>query len=192
MRASNALGERPGRRLTLVLPALAVALMAIAVCAPAGIASGPKSVNVLKLLGARIARVKRHDGGVPVLLPATMPLPHHDFTASAAKPGRYQLEIDGGEPCGGANVCLFALFTGLRGGHLYGKPVSLHGGIVGRYAQIQCGASCSPPSIDWTLRGVLYTITANPSVGDHRAGTAGAVRAVFVAAANESIDAGPR
>lgn len=192
VRVSDALGFRPGRRLRLVLPALAVALVAVAVSAPSGAASGPKNVNVLKLLGSRVASVKSHDGGVAVLLPATMALPRPDFTASSAKPGRYRLEIDGAEPCGGANVCLFALFTGVRGGRAYGKPIALHGGITGRYATIQCGASCSPASIDWTLHGVLYTIQANPSVGDHPGSAAGAVRAAFVAAANQSIDAGPR
>lgn len=147
---------------------------------------------MLKVLGARIASVKRGDDGVAVLLPATMPLPRPDYTASSASPGRYRLEIDGAEPCNGANVCLFALFTGVRGGHLYGKPVALHGAITGRYATIQCGAACSPASIDWRSGGVLYTIEANPSVEYHPRAAAGAVRAAFVAAANEAIDAGPR
>lgn len=178
------------------LRALAVLAAAAAVLAgaalPAVAAHGSANVNVLKVLGARIASVKRDDGGVAVLLPATMALPRPDYSAASASNGRYRLEIDGAEPCDGANVCLFALFTGVRGGHPYGKPLALHHGISGRYATIQCGASCSPASIDWVEHGVLYSIEANPSVEDHAGAASGAVRAAFVAAANQAIEAGPR
>lgn len=144
------------------------------------------TVNVNHLLGSRIARVKRRDGGLVVLLPTTMPLPTPDFTASTAKKGSYGLEIDGVEPCHGANVCLFALFTGQRGAKLYGSRVALSHGIRGGFADIQCGASCSPASIDWIEHGVLYTIEANPNV------TRDGLAPVFVAAANQAIKAGPR
>jgi len=164
-------------------------------CVPAATdaaAHGAATVSVVRLLGPRIAAVKRRDDGVPVLLPTTMPLQRPNYIASGASPGRYRLEIDGAEPCDGANVCLFALFTGVRGGRRYGSPIGLSHGIRGGYAEIQCGAACSPASLDWVQNGVLYAIEANPSVEFHPSAPADTVRAVFIAAANQAIDAGPR
>jgi hypothetical protein len=173
-------------------PVLLAALLAAAAAGPAAAAAGSATVDVAAALSARIVNVERHDGGVAVLLPTTMPLERPYYTASGASAGRYRLEIDGTEPCNGANVCLFALFTGVRGGRPYGKPIALAHGIGGRYAGIQCGAACSPASIDWVAQGVLYTIEANPSVEYHPNASGGAVEAAFVAAADQAIDAGPR
>jgi hypothetical protein len=147
---------------------------------------------VARLLRSRITLVKQHNGGVPVLLPTTMLLGSPDYTASSASRGFYRLEIDGAEPCNGANVCLYALFTGLRGGRRYGSAVELAHGIHGSFAGIQCGAVCSPASIDWVERGVLYTIEANPSVESQPRVSAEAFDKVFIDAANQAIDAGPR
>jgi hypothetical protein len=121
-----------------------------------------------------------------------MALGRPDYTASGAKSGSYRLEIDGEEPCDGANVCLYALFTGQRNGKPYGKHVTLSHGVVGSFADIQCGAACSPASIDWTEDGVLYTIEANPEIVNHPNVGPSALRAVFVTAADQAIDAGPR
>jgi hypothetical protein len=172
--------------------ALASAILAPAAAGVAASAHPAATVGVVELLGARIANVKRHDGGVAVLLPTTMPLQRPDFTASSASDGRYRLEIDGAEPCEGANVCLFALFTGVRGGRPYGKPVALRHGIRGDYATIQCGAACSPASISWQEHGVRYSIEANPSVEFHPGVAGGTVEAAFIAAADQAIDVGPR
>ena len=176
---------------SLVAVALCAALVVVAPAAGSG-SKRAADVPVARLLAARIAAVKRHDGGVPVLVPDSMALDRPDFTASSASPGRYRLEIDGAEPCDGANVCLFALFTGVRGGKPYGGPVALAHGIGGRYSPIQCGASCSPASVDWVQGGVLYTIQANPAVENRPGPAAGAVRAALVAAADQAIAAGPR
>ncbi len=159
---------------------------------PAAARSSAPTVAVVHLLAPRIAAVKRHDGGIAVLLPTTMPLPEPDYTASSASPGAYRLEIDGAEPCDGANVCLFALFTARRGGALYGTRLTLSHGVRGAFSDIQCGAACSPASIEWIERGVLYTIEANPSIEDHPNVAPDALRAVFVTAANQAIAAGPR
>jgi hypothetical protein len=171
---------------------LLAAVAAAAAAAPAGAAGGSAKIDVPAALSARIAKVKRHDGGVAVLLPTTMALGRPYYTASGASSGRYRLEIDGSEPCNGANVCLFALFTGVRGGHPYGRPTALAHGVAGHYAGIQCGAACSPASIEWMQQGVLYTIEANPSVVYHPNVAGGVVAAAFVAAADQAIDAGPR
>ncbi|HME04623.1 MAG TPA: hypothetical protein VKG38_16500 [Solirubrobacteraceae bacterium] len=144
------------------------------------------------LLRSRITLVKQHDGGVPVLLPTTMLLGAPDYTASSTSRGSYRLEIDGAEPCNGANVCLYALFSGVRGGRPYGSAVALAHGIHGRFAGIQCGAVCSPASIDWIERGVLYTIEANPSIVSQPNVSAKTFDKTFIDAANQAIHAGPR
>jgi hypothetical protein len=159
--------------------------LTMAGCATVAGAAVSPTVEVARLLGSRISSVKQHDGGVPVLLPTTMALGSPDYTASSATHGSYSLEIDGAEPCNGANVCLYALFTGVRGGRGYGSVVELAHRIHGRFADIQCGAACSSATIDWIERGVLYTIEANPSIESHPNVSAKAFEDVF-------IDAGPR
>jgi hypothetical protein len=181
------------RRLPIGLAA--VAALAGAAAAPASsapAAHGSATVGVVRLLAPRIASVKRHDGGVAVLLPATLPLPTPDFTASSSTRDGYSLEIDGAEPCHAATVCLFALFTGQRGAALHGSRLTLSHDVRGAFTDIRCGASCSPPSIAWIEHGVLYTIAANPSIEPHQGGPGDPLQALFVAAANQAIGAGPR
>jgi len=164
----------------------------MAVCATVAGAASTPPVTVAHLLRSRITLVKQHDGGVPVLLPTTMLLGSPDYTASSASRGSYRLEIDGAEPCNGANVCLYALFTAVRGGRRYGSAVKLTHHIHGRFAGIQCGAVCSPASIDWIERGVLYTIEANPSIELQPSLAANAFEQSFIDAADQAINAGPR
>lgn len=180
-------------RHALLAALAAVALSAAAAAAnPFPSAHRAATVDVARLLATRTASVRGHDGGVAVLLPQTMPLDTPDYTAAGADGRGYRLEIDGAEPCAGANVCLFALFTGHRGGRLSGTRVTLSHGVRGAYTDIQCGAACSPASIDWIERGVLYTIEANPAVEDHPGARPDAITSVFVAAADQAIDHGPR
>jgi hypothetical protein len=181
------------RALAILLALVGVqACVVLAVGQTPAAAHGATNVEVVQLLGARVESVARDDGGVPVLLPTTMPLATPDFTASRANDGSYTLEIDGEEPCDGANVCLYALFSGQRGGKLYGSPVKLSHGIAGAFADIRCGAACSPASIDWIENGVLYTIEATPAIDYHQHVSPDASRTVFITAANQAIDAGPR
>ncbi len=181
------------RRLAIGLAAasaLAGAAATPASSAPA--AHGAATVRVARLLEPRVASVKRHDGGIAVLLPGTMPLPTPDYTASSSSRSGYSLEIDGAEPCHAATACLFALFTGQRGGTLEGSRLMLSQGIQGAFTDIRCGASCAPASIAWIEHGVLYEIAANPSVEPQQGGSGDALQALFVAAADQAIDAGPR
>ena len=134
-------------------PVAPLVALTMAGCATVAGAASTPTVAVVHVLRSRISLVKQHDGGVPVLLPTTMPLGSPDYTASSASRGSYRLEIDGAEPCNGANVCLYALFTGVRGRRRYGSAVELARGIHGSLARIQCGAACSPASIDWIERG---------------------------------------
>jgi hypothetical protein len=161
-------------------------------CVAVAGAASTSRVAVAHLLRSRVASVKQKDGGVPVLLPTTMPLGSPDYTADSASRGSYRLEIDGHEPCNGVNGCLYALFTGAWGGRRDGSAVELAHGIHGSFADIQCGAACSPASIDWIERGVLYTIEANPSIESQPNTSADALEQIFIDAANQAIDAGPR
>ena len=53
-------------------------------------------------------------------------------------------------------------------------------GRKGRYIPLSCGASCSPPSVVWKERGVVYEISTD------------ATRAQLVRMANSAIRTGPR
>jgi hypothetical protein len=178
--------------ISVALIMLVLLRIAPALAQTSSAAHGTANVAVVELFGSRIDGVTDQDGGIPVLLPTTMLLQTPDFTASSAKNGSYTLEIDGEEPCNGANVCLYAVFSAQRGGKRYGSPVMLSRGIVGAFADIQCGAACSPASIDWIEHGVLYTIEANPAVEYHPHTPMNALRSLFVSAAKQAIDAGPR
>ncbi len=58
--------------------------------------------------------------------------------------------------------------------------LTLANGRKGRYLPMSCGASCSPPSVVWKERGVVYEISAD------------ATRAQLVRMANSAIKRGPR
>jgi hypothetical protein len=152
-----------------------------------------ETVNVVKILGARVGAVRRNDGGIPVLLPTTLQLTTPKGTESAATHNGYRLELDYAEPCDGANACTAAQFTAQRGKTKpYGTAVTLSDGIKGAYAGIQCGASCSPASIEWREHGVLYSIIATLGVEVQAQPGPGVVTRAFVAAADQAIGAGPR
>jgi len=170
---------------TLGLAAVAGGAGSLALASPGARSSA--TVRVAHLLALRIAAVKRHDGGIAVLLPTTLPLDTPDFTDSSAQNGAYSLEIDGAPNCDEANACLFADFLAQRGGTLFGAPVTLAHGLHGAWANIHCGASCAPAEVDWIEHGVVYTIQANVTVS-----RSASVKALFVAAANQAIMAGPR
>ena len=62
------------------------------------------------------------------------------------------------------------------------RKVTLANGRKGRYLPLSCGGSCSPPSIQWRERGVLYEIQRWSKNA----------RAKLVKMANSAIRAGPR
>lgn len=151
------------------------------------------TVNVERALGGNIAYVRAEDHGIAVLLPTTLRLEDPRKSSSAVMHNSYRLELDYSEPCDGANVCTAAEFTAARGSsRAYGRAVALADGIHGAYSGVQCGASCSPATIQWREHGVLYSISATLGVELAAQPNAGAVRGAFVAAADQAITAGPR
>jgi hypothetical protein len=182
----------PRRRVVASLAAVA-ALGFGAAAAQAGSARPVKSVNVVKMLGGNVVYVRAQDHGIAVLLPTTLRLEDPSKSSSAVVRNGYRLELDYSEPCDGANVCTAAEFTAQGGSsRAYGKAVALADGIHGAYSPVQCGASCSPATIQWREHGVLYSISATLGVELVAQPNPGAVRGAFVAAADQAITAGPR
>ena len=64
--------------------------------------------------------------------------------------------------CGGATACFVADFSAQRGEDPhYTRKVRLTGGRTGYFKPLTCGASCSPPVIEWVEDDVLYWIQAH-------------------------------
>jgi hypothetical protein len=170
------------RRALLPLAATAAALLA----APPALAA---PVDVPAALGPTLARV---DARTPlaILLPDTLEL-DFDGTVHASGAGsarRWSLSLAGAPNCGGATACFLASFTAERGGTpAFRTRVRLRGGIPGWFKPLSCGASCSPPVLQYRRRGVMYEIAAN--VPDR---TNAAARRRLVAAANAALRIGPR
>jgi hypothetical protein len=131
------------------------ALVAIAV--PAFAAS--TTVNVPKKFAKLIPKVSKKSG-LDVLLPDTVKsYAKRNYPTGSATRKRYDLVLGAGPECNGANVCLVAFFSGERGGKpSYKRTVQLTGGVTGYFKPLTCGASCSPPLVQWVQDGALYEI----------------------------------
>ncbi len=127
---------------------------------------------------------------VPIRVPATLNL---DFSGGAYSSGggtrdRYDFAIASIEDCGNASACFLASLTGEKGGsYAFRRRVSLARGIVGRYKPLTCGASCSPPTIEWKQRGHLYRLQAKLAVSGRTK-----QRRAMIRAANSAIRRAPR
>jgi hypothetical protein len=140
--------------------ALVVTILGAVLAAPAFAATAGGSANVIDAFGRQIAIVDKKTT-VPVLLPSKLPfaakVPKLYPTGSATK-NSYSLVFSGSTNCGGANACFLASFEGKRGGKLPGKAnLKLAGGQPAFYKGITCGASCSPATLWFVNKGVLYT-----------------------------------
>jgi hypothetical protein len=179
--------------LLVTVAASAAALTATAAVVPLAASAAPRTTvrRVLLASGLRreIAAIKRHTTA-PVLLPdvVRVAVPHgHDIEQkwSANRRG-WEISLGIGPRCGGANACFVGQFVATRGGSLtFTTRVRLHGGVSGRYKPSTCGASCSPPELQWKVRDVLYDV-------QFRAAGAGSDKRKLVAIANSALAAGPR
>src|SRR3954452_7295593 len=137
------------------------------------------------LLTGTVADVKQ-DTPVPILLPSRI---HTDIDPLYGSGGGsrkdYQISVSSRPHCG-ANACSLAVFSGFKGGKLYGgRKATLARGRHGRYNTLSCGGSCSPPSVTWVERGVLYEIQMDfPSQTN--------ARRELIKMANSAITHGPR
>jgi hypothetical protein len=140
------------------------------------------TVDLPDLFAGELPRVKERTS-VPVLLPQTMPDDFEDyFPTGFGRERRWGLQLGAVEGCGGATACFIATFEGRKGGKPFGRrTVALARGRTGRFTPLSCGASCSPPSIEWKERGATFSIQAK--VRGRRA---------LVKMANSAIRNGPR
>jgi hypothetical protein len=163
-----------------MLPVIALATAALAAATPT------QDVDVPVALADQIAAAKARSD-VPVRLPAKMTVEKGElFPSGTAHKNSWAFGLDAAADCGGANACFVASFTAQKGGRPFGiKRVRLRGGRIGRFTPLGCGASCSPPQIQWKQGTTVYTIQA-------RVGNQSTERRLLVRMANSAIFHGPR
>jgi hypothetical protein len=124
---------------------------------------------------------------VPILLPQTYTTDAQTFFESGSfARKRYTFSLSAGHGCGGATACFIADFAAKRGAKPhYTRKVRLRGGRTGFFKPLTCGASCSPPVIEWRRAGVLYWIQAT-------AGNKRQEKRRLVKMANSALQHGPR
>jgi hypothetical protein len=168
------------RPLVLLLAALALG----GVLAAAGLAAA--TTKLPAVFARQIAAINRSPRAPAVLLPGSLGLDARHLFPSGGPSGRsYDLELGAVRGCGGADACFVASFTAQRASTTFGRPVIVRGASRAGFEPLSCGASCSPPQIDFLVRGILYTIQA-------RLRTSRGDRGIFIAAAESAIAAGPR
>jgi hypothetical protein len=157
---------------------LPLALLLLAVLAPA---AGARTIDVPMRFATQLERAHAQTE-VPILLPQTMRsdfrrfFPEGRATASA-----WRFDLGAARQCNQATACFIAEFKGVRDGRPSGRrTIRLGRGRTGYFRPLSCGASCSPPSIEWRERHTLYSIQAK--VGKRE----------IVRMANSAIRNGPR
>ena len=165
-----------------ILPVLALTLV---FAAPA--VAEARIVSVSDVLGNQIERVAPRTD-VPIRLPGRIDLGYDGRVYGEGIGSRrdYDFDISGDPSCNHATACFFAHFSGERGSELFfPRRVRLAGGRIGRYKPIGCGASCSPPAIEWRQGGYVYRIQWKVDAGGR------AARRALIRKANQSIRSTP-
>ena len=157
---------------------LPLALLSFALLAPAASA---RTVDLPALFATQLARAHAQTD-VPILLPQTM---RSDFrrhhAEGRARPKAWRFDIGAVRGCNQATACFIAEFKAVRDGRPSARrTILLARGRTGYYQPLACGASCSPPSIEWRERHALYSIQAK------------VVKRELVRMANSAIRNGPR
>lgn len=166
---------------------LAAALTAAALAPAAGAA-----IRVVHPARAFRRQVERIDRFTPldVLLPHTVAIdaPRRYGIEAKWRADRvsWELSLGVGPRCGGANACFVGAFSAQQGARpAFRRTVRLRGGVTGWFKPTTCGASCSPPEIQWLRGDVLYDI-------EFREAGRASDRTKLVRLANSAIAAGPR
>ncbi len=132
---------------------------------------------------------------VPILLPSTVPLPEETlYTDVTADPQGYQIDVGYTPNCRGSTACALGMFAAKRTeGDYYEvdepfeETVQLAEGIEGYYNPMRCGASCSPPVMEWTRDGVRYRLELKGATADPDRELE-----IFIDMANSAIAVGSR
>jgi hypothetical protein len=162
------------------------AVLAVAILLLAPSVASAKVIGLPKLFEDVLPQVKAKTE-VPVLLPQSYvsDAKRHVPSGSGRKRG-YTLSIAAIRNCGGATACFIADFSAQRGEDPhFTRKVDLIRGHTGFFKPLTCGASCSPPMIEWVVDDVLYSIQAH-------AGTEQQERNRLRKMANSAIRRGPR
>src|ERR1700754_3557653 len=124
-------------------------------------ALAPPTVDLPQLFADELERIGPKTD-VPILLPQSMPDEFDEyFPTGFGRERRWGLELGAAEGCGGATACFIATSSGRKGGRPFGhRTIQLARGRVGRFKPLTCGASCSPPLIEWKERGATFSIQA--------------------------------
>jgi hypothetical protein len=170
-----------------LLIAVCLTVGALAGAAFAGAAPAGPTTSLPSLFAHQIHAVNSAGHAPAVLLPRSMPLDaKHEFASGGPAGSGYALSVGAVKRCDGADACFVAGFTAVTGGKVFGTRVTVRGAARAGFHPLSCGASCSPPQVDFVVHGVLYTIQANLKK------TKQTDRAVLIAAAQAAISAGPR
>jgi hypothetical protein len=126
---------------------------------------------------------------VSILLPDKLPeLSKKTIFAilEESTPG-YSILLESSSDCDRANACFMGLFSASKGVQLsLPEKVQITETVKGRYMGSVCGGSCSPPSIEWIVNGVLYTIQLKLSGNENEN------KAILVKLAENAIERGSR
>lgn len=175
------------RRTSLVVTVVTLLLVPFAFAATA--AAAVRVVEPARAFRRQIRAVKRHTG-IGVLLPdrvaIDVPDGHGIEVKWSSNRRTWTIALGIGPRCGGANACFVGEFNATRGAQpAFTRRVRLHGGVTGFYKPSTCGASCSPPQLQWRVGNVLYDV-------QFRAAGRASDRAKLVAIADSALAAGPR
>jgi hypothetical protein len=177
---------RMERRLMAILAMSVLAVIAAAQAATGSTGTARPVRTLASLLAKEIRAVNNAPSAPPVLLPRTMPLDaKHRWPSGGPDGSAYELSIGAVRHCSGANACFVAEFTAAKASSVFGKRVHVRGATRAGFTGLSCGASCSPPQIDFVVKGIRYTIQANLKSSHGN-------RATLIDAAQSAISAGPR
>jgi len=161
---------------------LTLACAAALVPAAPAPAAATRDVDLPQLFARQLERA-RLQTTIPILLPQTLRSDfRRHFPEGRAAAGAWRFAIGEARGCNSATACFIAEFRGIRGRSPSSRrTVRLARGRTGFYRPSRCGASCSPPRIQWRERRTRYTIEAKVRG-----------RRPLVRMANSAIRNGPR
>jgi hypothetical protein len=150
------------RRSGTIMRSMRAALLAFALLLLLPAAAPAKTLDLPTLFEDVLPKVKDRTE-VPVLLPQQYRSESEvNVPSGSGRTRGYTLSISAIRGCGGAGACFLAEFGAQRGEQPhYTRKVALTGGRTGYFKPLSCGASCSPPAIEWVEDGVLYWIQAD-------------------------------
>ncbi|MFP4320651.1 MAG: hypothetical protein ACLFQ7_17005 [Phormidium sp.] len=139
--------------------------------------SNPETAEPAPLFSEVLQQVKSTTE-IPIRLPSEIPLTDHDelpiYVEAEADADSYQIYLSLAPDCRGATACSYGFFAARRTsdddyygvGEEFQESIPLDNGLTGDFNPMMCGASCSPPVIEWSQEGVRYRIALKGVSGD--------------------------